>query len=182
MLHSHFVIETPKGSTTRFYKDSLTNNFTYRRTGFQPFPAHYGFIETYDKEGNILFTGTEKPDFFLLSNLSFSTGISIKEKDVCKLIKLVCLDKDTNQLDDKLLVILKDQFNNISLKGLISYVDSVISFLICRRSNFVIKKIEFFEETPSFLVKLYEKVDWTNYSLWPSEFKLLDPELTLDKL
>lgn len=176
MTYSYYTIETPKGSNVRFAKDPLTNTFCYRRSHYTTYPAYYGFVQQYDPKGRLITKDGQDLDFFLISQFNFTVGLTIKEKDLTKLAKLVCLDLDTNETDDKLIVVLKEEQDSMSCKSLLFNLDSIISFLICRRSNFVIKEIIFYEETPTVIKQVYGKIDWTTNQLWPKGYQLKNPD------
>lgn len=168
--NTYFVIEASKGSCTRFHKDHLSKYLVFRRTGFNYFPAHYGFVECYDDTGTVIKNEKSDLDFFIVSSTMLPPGVAVKEKDVRKILKLVCWDQEAKQYDDKLIVILRDEESQIPNKALVCFIDSIISFLICKRSSFIIENVVFYEETPSMIKTLYSSIDWKNNLLWPNDF------------
>lgn len=175
----YYVIETPCGTNARFARDPSTNLFCFRRLNYHNFPAHYGFIETYDHNNKVVKTTTsDEPDFFLISNVNFTPATAVKEKDIVKLMELICYDSDTKEYDNKLIVLLKEEIDNITNKGLIFSIDSIIAFLTCMRSNFKVKDVKFYE-LPQDLRKIYNKDN--NLVSWPTNYVMKAPNDKINK-
>ena len=166
-----YIIQTTKHSGFSLRQDSKLKKLKLKRITPTTFPNHYGRIELLDSNGYIIEDGLEKDDFYLVSNVDIPEDVAIHEDLVVHLGTYTCIDARTQEIDNKHVIILKDEFTLFPSYKIITELDNIRSFLISLRGPFKVTGFVASVDLPQPIKRMFDQIDWTNHSYWPASFE-----------